>query len=208
MSLISPSDVAVWTNKPLTSFGGTACVDFLRLAIDALEGDLEEFLGRPLEQKTCRDVAVLLEGQCIVPLKSSPVITVGAVTVLPGNDIAYATVIPSTEYLVWPWGIEFADPLWLLVFSTASWGMFPTVGGTQVQIDYTAGLDGMNIKKLRGVMLRAASREYLAFLSDVQNVSNLRAGKMMDYAFYDSNAGGFTKDELDGVRRYKRRRVG
>ena len=206
MSLIEPIDVTQYTNKPLDVAGVNE--QFLLLAIDALEGDLEEWLGRPPEQGTFRDVKVLVEGQCMVYLNHSPVISVGAVTVLPGNDIAEATVIPTTEYITYPYGIEFADPVWLLVFTTATWGMFPTVGGTQVQVDYTAGLDGKNIRGLRSVMLRAAAREYLAFLSDVQNISQMRAGRMLNYQFYDQNAGGFTQAERDSVRRYKRRRVG
>lgn len=201
------SAITTWTDVQ-TYTGKTFSVsdqDFCTMVIAFLQDELETHLGRPVTVRWFYDLLRLEENQTQLFLKQTPILTVKSVEVEPESNNPQ-TLDPNT-YNRMSWGVEVADPTYQLLFRPGSDNLYATVAGTEVGVTYQAGLDGPNIQTIRALMVRAASREWLALNSDVQNVSALRAGTMMQWTFADGNRGGFSADELKRVSRFKRRRA-
>lgn len=201
-SVIAPSDVASYTAKTLSITDQV----FLENLIVGLQGELELYLNRPLTVRNFAERHVMVENQMVVYFRRTPVQSVDLVVVNP--DISGGQVLTEYDsYIPMPFGIEFNDPTYELVFRGDADVTAPTLEGTMIEVHYSAGKDGPNEPAIRQTMIRAAAREYLAMAADAQNLSQLRAGEMMNYTFTDSNAGGFTDRELQRLQRFRRRVV-
>lgn len=200
-TLVTPDQVATYTNKPLDA----ASYSFLSQVLSMLQGELQMYLGRPLAPTWLYDTHRMMIDDTRIFLNNTPVHAVNAVYV--DADTGNPEVLSPLSYVVRKWGIEIADFLYQVYFSGNAIASAGVADSVDMLIEYQAGIPGSDIPGLQGLMTRAAAREWLAFLSDVQNVALLRAGEMLQYTFSDKNIGGFTPAELKSIRRYKRRRV-
>lgn len=198
--LVSAAEVVRWAGKTSTQDD----LDFLTALIEILQGELQTYLGRNLFVSTISEVQTLADDQCNVFLRQTPVNSVASVQVA-GQSGQQVSIDPNS-YIVWPWGVQVTDPTYSLVF-TGNNEFWQQEEGTQITINYVGGLPANSLPAIRGAIIRAAGREWLARLSDVQNVKNLHAGRLLGYQFNDGNAGGFTIAEKQALRRYKRRVV-
>lgn len=198
--LVTPAEVALYTKHTFSPDDEL----FASMVIDMLTGDLETWLGRPLTVQTFTEIHTMESDQVAIFLKNSPVASVASVVVSPA---ASPVTLEPVNYLVWPWGIQFEDPTFQLVF-TPSYAQFSALEGVQVQVTYTGGKDGRNLRDVRGTIIRAAAREYLARDSDAQNLKTLSVAGGSHYTFADDHLGGFTDAELKKLRRHRRVRVG
>ena len=71
----------------------------------------------------------------------------------------------------------------------------------RVTVTYKAGLDGEDIKAFRGMILRAAAREYQNMYDDNRGIQDLNTRQAA------LQVTGFLDSELERVRRYKRQRI-
>lgn len=213
MALITVSDVTTYMDITLTN----TQEDAVAMIIAGLESELETFLRRPIEQtefteqyripanpmgvssrpyfdSSGHDVPTNTEyyhpplyvPQFTLYLENSPVISVSSVTITPATaGGASVGQVAETDYIVRKYGID------LLNVSS----------NDIVDVTYTAGLDGPNIKAFTTVLLRAASREVQNMHDDVVGLKDLTTRNVAPLET------GFTERELQSVKRYKRVRV-
>jgi hypothetical protein len=201
MSVISWQDIQLRVRRTFAADD----IAFVTDAIADYESEASTIFGRPIEPDTFTEDYTLVQGQADVFFRATPVIDVESVVVNPGTP-GQVTADPAS-YRTFKWGISFLDPSWSLVFAATHNLEVTAVEGTKLLITYTAGIDATALGAVRRVLKTAVGREWLARDNDAQNVSNLHAGRMMDYTFTDGNAGGFTEDERKAISRYRRRRV-
>ena len=79
--------------------------------------------------------------------------------------------------------------------------MYNAYANDQIDITYTAGLDGANIKAFKILILRAAAREMQNMYDDTVGLKDLNT---RDIAPLET---GFTERELASIKRYRRVRV-
>ena len=91
----------------------------------------------------------------------------------------------GTGYVVHRWGLE----------------VFGCLPNDQVTVEYTAGLDGENIKMFKLMILRAATREMQNMHDDVVGVKDLNPRNV---AVAET---GFLEKELMALKSYRRRRI-
>ena len=107
-------------------------------------------------------------------------------TITAASPSAVATSqVAERDYIVRDFGID----------------LFNVIGNDRVTVTYTAGLDGVNIKAFKLLMLRAATREMQNMHDDVVGLKDLETRNV---APLDT---GFTERELMSVKRYRRVRV-
>lgn len=192
-------DVQTYVNRTFDAAEQTFVTD----VIGYLQGEMETYLKRPVTVRWFYDEPIMQQDQVEVFLRNTPLWQITEVVVNPESN-SPATLDPAT-YDVMPWGIILADPTYQLLFRPGDDNLYRDVTGVKVGITYQAGLDGPNTPTIKSLLVRAASREYLAMASDVQNVSMLRAGTMTQWTFADGNRGGFSSDELKRIKRFRRR---
>ena len=91
----------------------------------------------------------------------------------------------GTGYVVHRWGLE----------------VFGAIPNDQITVEYTAGLDGENIKMFKLMILRAATREMQNMHDDVVGVKDLNPRNV---AVAET---GFLERELLALKSYRRRRI-
>ena len=101
----------------------------------------------------------------------------------PGS--AQETLEDGRDYVVRRYGID----------------VYRTFANDDIEVIYTAGLDGAEIKHFRLMILRAASREMQNMHDDVVGIKDLETRNVGPLVT------GFTPEELAGVRRWRRVRV-
>lgn len=191
MAIIPPEQVAKRLRRTFT----TAEEDVCRRIIDALEGELEEWTGKALtisehveRQAVARTVdsqGTLLEVETF--LSKRPVLELVSARQV---DVDPPVTIDVARLKVRPWGVA---------------GVVAEDG--EVEFTYRAGIDAAGDRNLRGLVLRAATREMAAVLNDTEGLRSLGAeGTRYDYV--NDGEGGFTDKELAKVPRRRRVAVG
>ena len=214
MALLTAADIATYMDITFTNVQEDA-VDLL---IDGLQSELEAYLRRPIEQAEFTEeyripnnymgvstrpffdnihpnpapsplnqasVALYIPAYTVY-LRQSPVVSVSSVTITAAAAGATPEAqVAETDYIVRRYGIDLAN----------------VSSNDLVEVVYTAGLDGANIKALRQVMLRAAVREVQNIHDDTVGLKDLTTRNV---APLDT---GFTERELMSVKRYRRVRV-
>lgn len=187
MAIIQPETVAARLRRTFT----TAEADVCRRIIEALEGELEEWTGKALSIGTHVEtlpVAASLDAfghptAVDTFLSKRPVLELVSARRV---DVDPPEVIDVANLVQWPWGVA----------GTA-------VEDGMVEFTYRAGIDGAGDRNLRGLVLRAATREMAAVLNDSEGLKALSAeGTRYDYV--NEGEGGFTEKELAKVKRRRR----
>lgn len=119
-------------------------------------------------------------------LKNSPVASVSSITITrPFAGATPETMVEGTDYIVRKFGVD----------------IFRAFANDTINIAYTAGLDGAEIKMFRLMILRAASREMQNMHDDVVGIKDLET----------RNTGplttGFTPEELTSMKKWRRVRI-
>jgi hypothetical protein len=179
--------------------------------LEGLQSELEGWLRRPVEQATFTESYVLPNNFVGVPtasffydssldttqrpisyvlppntvyFRNSPVASVATVTLTsPGGSVA--NLVQGTDFVVQRYGID----------------LYRGFANDRVDVTYTAGLDGPEIKIFKLLILRAATREMQNMHDDVVGVKDLETRNVAPLTT------GFTQEELMSVKRWKRVRV-
>ena len=119
-------------------------------------------------------------------LKQSPVVSVSSLTAT-GPDPGSATInlTEGRDFTVLKHGVD----------------VYRTFANDTLNITYTAGLEGGNIKYFRLLLLRAASREMQNMHDDVVGIKDLETRNVAPLTT------GFTPEEISSLRRYRRVRI-
>jgi len=103
-----------------------------------------------------------------------------------GTDGATATTqVAETDYIKRDYGVD----------------LYNAYANDKIDITYTAGIDGANIKVFKILMLRAAAREMQNMYDDTVGLKDLTTRNIAPLET------GFTERELAGIRRYRRVRI-
>lgn len=181
--------------------------------LEGLQSELESYLRRPIEVSTFTETYTVELNHPGVPgysffnnwsldttqsiiewvqppytvyLRNSPVISVSSLTLT--RPFTGATTDPLSEgddFIVRRFGVD----------------IFRTFANDTIEITYTAGLDGPEIKMFRLLILRAASREMQNMHDDVVGVKDLETRNVGPLTT------GFTQEELNSLSRWRRRRI-
>lgn len=212
MALITVSDITTYMDITLSNVQEDAA----QFVIDGLQSELEAYLRRPIEQtaftETYRipdvgrgvvnqqyyynyttDPASQLTSPGIIYmpmytlyLENSPVVSVSSVTITQASPNATPTAqVAERDYITRDYGVD----------------LFNAFANDIVDITYTAGLDGSNIKAFKLLMLRAATREMQNMHDDVVGLKDLTTRNVAPIET------GFTERELMSIKRYRRVRV-
>lgn len=181
------------------------------MVLAGLQSELESYLRRPIEVGSFVEDHVLESNYVGVPqtsffynyslsttqqsldyllppvtvyLRNSPVIEVESVTIT--NQRGDVTPQEAgNDYVVRRWGVD----------------LYRAFANDKVTVEYTAGLDGDAIPHFRLAILRAASREMQNLHDDVVGLKDLNTRNVAPLQT------GFTRDELMGLKRWRRHRV-
>jgi len=181
--------------------------------LSGLQSELESYLRRPIEIATFTEnyrvestnvgiptssffydttigtdekPQTFLQPPYTVYLRNSPVISVDSVVVTgPTPGSVPETLVDGRDYIVRRYGID----------------VYRTFANDDIEVEYTAGLDGEQIKVFRLLILRAASREMQNMHDDVVGIKDLETRNVGPLIT------GFTEEELRSVRRWRRVRV-
>lgn len=181
--------------------------------LEGLQSELESYLRRPVEPAEFTETYVVESNSVGVPTSSffydvsldtterpmtwfhppytlyarnSPIVSVDSVTVTaptPGSTPEVLT--EGTDYVVRRYGVD----------------IYRTFANDSIEIVYTAGIAGTDIKHFRLLILRAASREMQNMHDDVVGIKDLETRNTAPLTT------GFTPEELLSIKRYKRVRV-
>lgn len=181
--------------------------------LEGLQSELESYLRRPVEvgnfTETYRvestnvgiptssffyDTTIgtdekpqtFLQPPYTVYLRNSPVTSVSSLTVTAPTPGATAeTLVNNQDYIVRRYGID----------------VYRTFANDLITVTYSAGLAGDGIKHFKLLILRAASREMQNMHDDVVGIKDLETRNVGPLVT------GFTPEELNSVRRWRRVRV-
>ena len=181
--------------------------------LEGLQSELESYLRRPVEVGTFTETYRVESTNIGVPtssffydsalstdqkpqsylqppytlyIRNSPVVSVSEVTVTAASPGATEEVLTAEQdYIVRRYGID----------------IYRTFANDLLTVTYTAGLAGADIKHFRLLILRAASREMQNMHDDVVGIKDLETRNVGPLIT------GFTPEELNSVRRWKRVRI-
>lgn len=181
--------------------------------LEGLQSELESYLRRPVEEATFTEnyrvestnvgiptssffydttigsdekPQTFLQPPYTVYLRNSPVVSVSTLTVTaPTPGATPETLVNNQDYIVRRYGVD----------------VYRTFANDLITITYTAGLDGPEIKHFRLLILRAASREMQNMHDDVVGIKDLETRNVGPLIT------GFTPEELQSVRRWRRVRI-
>lgn len=182
------SELESYLRRPIEvgSFTETYKVDSRHFAISTSSFFYDESLNT-----TQQSIAYLLPPYTVY-LRNSPVVSVSSVKVTkPSPGSVETTLTEGVDYVVLRYGID--------IGTINDFG--PIYANDTIEVEYTAGLDGDEIKIFRLLILRAASREMQNMHDDVVGVKDLETRNVGPLVT------GFTEEELRSVKRYKRVRV-
>ena len=211
MALVTVADIKKYMDITFTNTQEEAC----QMIIEGLEADLEHYIGRPVSaasfveehvapanysgssaysffydyniDRTSSVVTDVTKPPFVLYTRRSPVVSVASLTVQGPSDSSASTQTVGTHYIVRRYGVD----------------MFNVQDNDKIVITYTAGLDASedNTKALKLIVLRAASREVQNLHDDVVGMKDLTT---RDVAPMQT---GFTPEELNSVKRWRRVRV-
>ena len=120
-------------------------------------------------------------------LRNSPVVAIGQIRTrnYPGYGIGWVTQTPGVDYTVRRWGVD----------------LYKVNANDQVEVTYTAGLDGASIPFIKISILRAAARELINQIDDVVGIKDLQTRDI------PRKETGFTVDEIEVFQRWKRHQI-
>lgn len=180
--------------------------------LEGLQSELEAYLRRPVEVDTFEDIYVMDNNHVGVPMSSflydnddsttneltnvaqppvtvyfdnSPVVSVASVKIVhPYSPIEYDQV-EGRDFVVRKYGID----------------LYTAFANDKVLVTYDAGLAGENIKMMKLMILRAATREMQNMHDDVVGVKDLETRNVAPLET------GFLEKELLAVKRWRRHRI-
>lgn len=179
--------------------------------LTGLQSELESYLRRPIEVTTVAETHVIppdfvgLPGSShmydwtldttgnmpyysypavTVYARNSPIISVGSVYVTQGTGASFQ-ITENVDFVVQRYGID----------------VYRAGPNDRVTMTYTAGLDGESLPVFRLLILRAASREMQNMHDDVVGIKDLETRNVAPLTT------GFTPEELQSVRRWRRIRI-
>jgi hypothetical protein len=181
--------------------------------LEGLQSELEAYLRRPIEVQSYTEEHVMDNNHVGVPMSSflydyddigsqefmnvaqppvtvyldnSPVVTVDSVSIVhpsaPNEEIAQ---VEGRDFVVRRYGLD----------------LYTAFANDKVIVEYTAGLDGGNIKMFKLMILRAASREIQNMHDDVVGIKDLETRNVAPLET------GFLEKELMAVKRWRRHRI-
>lgn len=181
--------------------------------LEGLQSELESYLRRPVEVGTFTETyrvestnvgiptssffydttlgtdekpQTFLQPPYTVYVRNSPVVSVSSLTVTaPTPGASAETLVNNQDYVVRRYGID----------------VYRTFANDLITVTYTAGLAGANIKHFKLMILRAASREMQNMHDDVVGIKDLETRNVGPLTT------GFTPEELQSVKRWRRVRV-
>lgn len=181
--------------------------------LEGLQSELETFLGRPVEIATFTEQYTIEINHPGVPgnsffnnysldttqsiiewiqppytlyLKNAPVHSVTTLTLTrPYASATPETLEEGTDFIVRKFGVD----------------IFRAFANDSIEITYEAGLEGGNIKMLRLMILRAASREMQNMHDDVVGIKDLETRNVGPLTT------GFTPEELEALKPHRRLRI-
>ena len=186
-----------------------------QMILTGLEADLEHYIGRPVTaasfsetyvaeanytgssaysffydyniDRTLTTVTDVTKPPYVLYTRQTPIVSVASVTVQGQTDSSATTQTVGNDYVVRRYGID----------------MFRVNDNDKIVINYTAGLDSTadNTSALKLVILRAASREVQNLHDDVVGMKDLTTRNVAPVET------GFTMEELNSVKRWRRVRV-
>ena len=185
------------------------------MILTGLEADLEHYIGRPVTaasfsetyvaeanytgssaysffydyniDRTLTTVTDVTKPPYVLYTRQTPIVSVASVTVQGQTDSSATTQTVGNDYVVRRYGID----------------MIRVNDNDKIVINYTAGLDSTadNTSALKLVILRAASREVQNLHDDVVGMKDLTTRNVAPVET------GFTMEELNSVKRWRRVRV-
>jgi hypothetical protein len=182
MAIITYQDLQRYMGKTFSPTEQTAATTI----IGFLERELSKIIGRPLSPTQVHEEVHWLEfGQRQIFLRKAPVASVTSFYMgFSGNEVE----VDLSNYDVKPWGI---DNIW--------------VAGTgyKALVTYVGGLSTVDASALERIIYSASVREMNQFLIDAQGLNTLTV-EGTTYKMAEDGVGGFTKDERDYARSFKR----
>ena len=211
MALVTISDLKKYMDITLSN----TQTDAAQFVLDGLEADLEHYIGRPITaasfseshvapanysgssqysffydynlDRTSTAVADVTKPPFVLYTRRSPVVSVASLTVQGQADSSATTQTVGRDYVVRRYGVD----------------IFTVQDNDIIVINYTAGLDAAadNTSALKLILLRAASREVQNLHDDVVGLKDLTTRNVAPLAT------GFTEDEMNSVKRWRRVRI-
>jgi hypothetical protein len=185
--------------------------DAAEFVLEGLQSELESYLRRPVEVDEVVETHVIdgnhmgipttsffynysldtttqtlsfLDPPATVYLRNSPVVSVSSV-IIQTPTMSPIAQVEGRDYIVRRFGVE----------------LYRAFANDLVTITYTGGLDGPQIKIFRSLILRAATREMQNMHDDVVGIKDLETRNVAPLET------GFTEQELNSIRRWRRRRI-
>jgi hypothetical protein len=181
--------------------------------LEGLQSEIESYLRRPIEVNSFTETYNVESNHYLVPntsffynysldktqqniedlqppytlyLKNSPVLAVDSLTAAssrPGSTVQ--TLVNGLDFVVRKYGVD----------------IYRVFSNDTINITYTAGVDGPQVKMFRLLILRAASREMQNMHDDVVGIKDLETRNTAPLVT------GFTPEELLSMKRWRRSRV-
>jgi hypothetical protein len=182
------STAELQASMPLHLFMGTEMETAASVILDGLQGEVEAYLGRPLETRTITETPRYDAGFQGLLLSYTPVLSITSVT-------ADGSLIPASSYVVRSWGLD-------------QWWPYGCLSVT-----YRAGLletKPQTVAPIRRLILQAAKRAMAKLLADQVGLGEVgvdggTALRWLDDNVSGRNEGSFADSELERVSRWKRR---
>ena len=180
--------------------------------LEGLQSELEGYLRRPVEPTEFTETYIMDSNFVGVPtsaffynesldttlntstylmppntiyLRNSPVVEVTSVTIRQQTETVGVEQTEGNDYTVRRYGVD----------------LYRAYANDEVTIEYTAGLNGNEIKVFKLLILRAATREMQNMHDDVVGIKDLETRNVAPLET------GFTERELLSVKRWKRIRI-
>jgi hypothetical protein len=181
--------------------------------LEGLQSEMETFLGRPVEIRsfseeytvelthpgvpshsylnnysldTTQQIIEWIQPPYTLYLANAPVVSVTSITITrPFAGAVPDTMVEGTDFIVRKFGVD----------------IFRAFANDTINISYTAGLNGPEIKMFRLMILRAASREMQNMHDDVVGIKDLETRNVGPLTT------GFTPEELQALKTWRRARI-
>lgn len=207
--LVTVSDLSDYMDQRFTNRQS----DSAEVILAGIQSEIETFLRRPIEVEAFTENYYVPEDYLVISaeayfydrsmdrtfnglnnlvappyslhLRQSPVRDVQQVRVKNRTSTTWDVHAKGTQWMQTRWGIE----------------MFNVLAFDEIEVTYTAGLDGDEIPYFRVLILRAASREMQNMVDDVVGLKDLNARQITIKEI------GLTEAEKAMLKRYRRRQI-
>jgi hypothetical protein len=159
----------------------------LKKYMDITFSNTQEEAAQMVLDRTGSAVQDVTKPPFVLYTRRSPVVSVASLTVQGQSDSSATAQTVGTDYVVRRYGVD----------------MFTVQDNDIIVINYTAGLDAAadNTTALKLIVLRAASREVQNLHDDVVGMKDLTTRNVAPMVT------GFTPEEMNSVKRWRRVRV-